>query len=165
MSRSYLVPNRLEDVIFLIQFLGLREDFCLTAGNKSVRRPRSAASWSEVCDDHPEFFEATQDKSVYLSVRFHLGEARKREPIDLAAVQELIKNALEIHERQFKTDCDEKERSFKRETDEKNRTFLTDKEFHDRNVQKWKNVREWLTLVGALIAGAAGIVQLIRSLQ
>src|SRR4051812_27707155 len=113
MSRPYLVTNRLEDVIFLIQFLGLREDFCLTAANQSVRQPRSAASWAEVCVDHPEFFEATKDKSVYLSVRFHLGEARKREPVSLAVVQELIQNALDIHERQFKADCDEKERRFK----------------------------------------------------
>src|SRR3954451_3367931 len=94
MPRPYLVPGRLEDVIFLIQFLGLREDFVLTAANKSMRKPRSAEAWADVCADHPEFFDVTQDRSVYLNVRFHLGEARTREPVALSIVQDLIRNAI-----------------------------------------------------------------------
>ena len=64
---------------------------------------------------------------------------------------------MEIHERQFKADCDEKERRFKTETDEKNRKFQIDKEAHDQNVQKWRNFREWLTLAGALAGNQRGL--------
>ena len=63
-----------------MQFLGLREEFVLTAANKSVRKPRSAANWTELCYDHPEFFEVLPESgTVYLSIRYHIGELRKRE--------------------------------------------------------------------------------------
>jgi len=169
-SRSYLIKNRLEDVILMIQFLGLRKSYSLRDNNKEMsengKGPRSAGTWADVCRDHPEFFEVTKDRSSSLSVRFHLGEeSGQYDPVPLADVQQLIKNALEIHERQFKVFCDENERKFKTETDEKNRKFLLDKEEHDRRVQKWRNIREWLTMIGATIAGGAALINLIWSFK
>jgi len=102
-TRHYLTDNRLEGVIYLIQYLGLRKDNSLAADNESVIKPKSAKNWELLCREHPEFFNVTKRGSVSLSVRDDT-----KQPVELSVVQELIKTAMEIHERQFKVDCDEK---------------------------------------------------------
>lgn len=110
------------------------------AANNSVRKPTSAATWTELCGQHPEFFDIYGDVgTVYLSIRYHLGEARKREPVPLPDVQQLVKNALEIHQRQAEAA----------------------KMDHEEKTAAGKALREWGTLLAASIAAIAGIAQML----
>lgn len=109
----YLKSRRLEDVIFLIQYLGRGEHASFEAADKQpivldYHTPNSAENWLTVANDHPEFFRiagATPQKRVYLWHRFYeKGEKDKRPPLNFSQVQELVENALKIHERQVKQD-------------------------------------------------------------
>jgi hypothetical protein len=148
MARPYLIQDRLEDVILLVQYLGLGKAYAIEKDTKidGALSPRSAGTgegWAVVGKDHPEFFSVTKAGTTRLALRLFLSEGGKPDKIELSDVQQLIKNALEIHERQFKVDCDA----------------------NNQRVQKWRDVREWLTMIGAMIAGTAGIVQLMRNLH
>jgi hypothetical protein len=111
-SLPYLKPHRLEDVIFLIQYLGRGDNACFRSdGNEKPPKmlddhtPRSPGSWLEVAKDHPEFFRiagATPTKEVYLWHRFY--QQAPRPPLDILQVQQVVDNALKIHERQVKQD-------------------------------------------------------------
>jgi hypothetical protein len=112
-SLPYLKPGRLEDVIFLIQYLGREDEAYFEADDKEEKvldyhTPKSLGNWLRVADDHPEFFRiagSTEKKSVYLWHRYYeKGEKNKRPPLNFSQVQALVDNVLKIHERQVKQD-------------------------------------------------------------
>jgi hypothetical protein len=105
MSRAnYLKPNRLEDVIILIQHLGLGPYSLAANANPEGQQVRSAKSWSKLSSEHPEFFRITQGGAVTLSYRYYLRvpDGHNPERLSIETVQELVKNAMDLHDRQAK---------------------------------------------------------------
>lgn len=100
----YRHANRLEDVIFLIQYLGLDESYSLKKGtNPHDTAPRSGTDWSAVAQDHPEFFRVEKTGSVTLALRYFLGEGeRTRQPLSIDVIQKLVENAVVLQEQQAK---------------------------------------------------------------
>ena len=108
----YLKPRRLEDVIFLIQFLGRGQHASFESdGNEmptlalDYHTPQSEKSWLAVAKEHPEFFRVAGDtpmKTVYLWHRYY--QPAPRPQLDFSQVQQVVDNALKIHERQVKQD-------------------------------------------------------------
>jgi hypothetical protein len=111
-SLPYLKPRRLEDVVFLIQYLGRGDNASFQSDGAENppkpldgHTPRLTEHWLEVAKDHPEFFRvagATSTKEIYLWHRFY--QKAPRPPLDFAQVQQVVDNALKIHERQLKQD-------------------------------------------------------------
>lgn len=101
---AYLDGNRLEDVIFLIQYLGLGESFSLADGVTPFSvSPSSAKRWSDIARDHPEFFRLTEANTSALSLRYYLRQVGGNPaPISIDLVQQLVQNAMALHERQAK---------------------------------------------------------------
>ena len=65
--------------------------------------PRSATTWSAIAKEHPEFFRLTDANSTLLSLRHYLGAGGGNPPpLPADTVQTLVKNAMELHERQAK---------------------------------------------------------------
>jgi hypothetical protein len=103
----YANPDRLADVMAMIQVLALhkyrhRSDKGLRAEMQGP--PRSASTWIDVAQQHPEFFRV--DDKVRLGVSLvatHVlpkNEEDKRElPAGFVAV--LLKTAIELHDRQL----------------------------------------------------------------
>jgi hypothetical protein len=101
---AYLKPNRLEDVIFLIQYLGLGKAYGLEDGTEADGIiPRSVCNkkWSDIAEDHSEFFRLTDKKTCTLALRYYLRNGGTP-PLKIELVQELIKTAMTLHERQAK---------------------------------------------------------------
>ena len=65
--------------------------------------PRSASDrqWSSVAREHPEFFLVTERQTTRLAFRFY---CRKDQPdrLRIEDVQQLVQNAMALHERQVK---------------------------------------------------------------
>lgn len=133
MKDPYLNRNRLEDVIFLIQYLGLGKNYSLAKGKKADNvDPRSAAdSWELLAKDHPEFFRVMESGAVTLSLRYYCGEGEgNRAPIAVALVQQLVETAISLSERQAK---------------------------------RSEVLKVWGTFIAALVAAVLSIVQLFLS--
>jgi Flp pilus assembly protein CpaB len=105
--RPYINPGRLADVLALIQVLALddrthRSESGLSRELQVV--PRSAASWLDVADEHPEFFRVAKGKKSPLSlVARHVlpeddDEERRVLPADFTRT--LLETALELHDRE-----------------------------------------------------------------
>lgn len=127
---AYLIPNRLEDVIFLIQYLGLRESATLSAEASVETDPRSpgCTKWWQVAKDHPEFFRVMRDSNtINLNMRYALAGSGKKEPLKVELIQDLVKIAMAIQERQAK------------------------------RVEVW---RGRITLIAAVVAAVVGVVEL-----
>jgi hypothetical protein len=111
-SLPYLIPRRLEDVIFLIQYLGRGPQASFVSDGREEKprplddhTPKSTRNWLDVAKDHPEFFRvagAKETKTTYLWHRWY--QNAPYPALDLSPVQETIDNALKIHERQVKQD-------------------------------------------------------------
>ena len=106
---AYLRAHRLEDVIFLIQYLGMGEHYSLEFDGKPPEgvSPRSSTDkdnkWVSVAKEHPEFFRVTPDKSISLTQRYyHKNGEGKRVPLQVDEVQRLIQNAISLQDRQAK---------------------------------------------------------------
>lgn len=95
--------HRLEDVLFLIQYLGLGQHYRLEKGGE-MDGPRSSNSWELLARDHPEFFRVMESGSVTLSLRYYQREmdGSNPQPLELELVQQLVQNAFALHERQAK---------------------------------------------------------------
>jgi len=128
---QYLRPGRLENVITLIQHLGLGKNYSLKKGSKALRPPSSRRneSWEAIARGHPEFFKVSKNDSVTLSIRYYQqSENRKRPRLGIDVVQQLVNNAIALHERQVKRS------------------------------EVWK---AWGTFIAAIVAAGTGVVQLI----
>jgi hypothetical protein len=107
---EYLIPRRLEEVLALIQVLGLDEEYTRRS-EKSLERdlqgkPRSAENWKELAKQHPEFFRVNEKHEFPISLVARDVSARnadgRRLPLSVDFVQELLKTAREMHSIQLK---------------------------------------------------------------
>ncbi|MCX5643781.1 MAG: hypothetical protein NTZ17_03710 [Phycisphaerae bacterium] len=102
----YVNPDRLADVMALIQVLALhkyshRSDKELT--DEMQGPPRSASAWKEIAQQHPEFFRVNDEERLGVSlVSRHVlpkDENGTRElPSDFASM--LLQTAIGLHDRQ-----------------------------------------------------------------
>ncbi len=108
---TYAKPERLTDVMALIQVLALDEYTHRT--EKNLREelqqdiPNSAATWTEVAEQHPEFFRVNPKSGHPISlVSRHVmtkDPASKRRPtLDGQFVESLLSAAVDIHDRQVR---------------------------------------------------------------
>lgn len=123
---SYLVNGRLADVLALIQVLALDERAHRSEdGLRSELQgpPRSAETWPQVAERHPEFFRVrpTGEHRISLVAR-HVTpkEEGGRPPLDPEYTSRLLNLAVELHDREL------------------------------RRSQHW---HVWVPLIGILIAG------------
>lgn len=108
-SNRYFEEYRLADVIRLIVSLAIEENSFRTFGGveSSLRsKPKSAENWSQIADEHPEFFRFNKGRtSITLLFRYlrqpNLKEGEKRDPLSVKETQKLIDQAIEIHDRQI----------------------------------------------------------------
>jgi hypothetical protein len=106
-SQAYLSPGRLEDVLALIQVLGL--DGPTHRGEKALQEalegtPQSVRTWTEVAKAHPEFFRVypgKEDLSVSLVARHTVGGEEGRE-FSRALIGHMIDAAIKIHDSQLR---------------------------------------------------------------
>jgi hypothetical protein len=103
----YTNPNRLADVMALLQVLALhsyrhRSD----KGLKDTMRgsPSSASTWQEIAQQHPEFFRVDDDAKLGISlVARHVlpkDESGKRE-LPSNFLSTLLQTAINLHDRQI----------------------------------------------------------------
>ena len=114
----YLEPGRLEDVLALIQVLGLDslsyrsesgvEEDDGSGGLQSELQgsPTSAKKWTELAKQHPEFFRVNESKKYPLSLvcrhAIYQKSKGKNTEVPLELVQGLMQTAIELHERQIR---------------------------------------------------------------
>jgi hypothetical protein len=111
-EREYARPERLADVMALIQVLALdhkdthRSETGLCKDLQGS--PRSADTWQSVAKDHPEFFRVNPEpgkKHIVSLIARHVSprrEDRKRGPLSAEFVGNLLRSAVDIHDRQVR---------------------------------------------------------------
>lgn len=108
----YLIDNRLQDVVALLQLLALYHDYDLEPNKlrqKIARTPRSANDWGVVLRDHPEFFRESENAGDYCLVlrRAQMKDPNgKRPPLDSSQLNMLIDTAIHLqkHELEMRKD-------------------------------------------------------------
>jgi len=106
-STSYLSEGRLADVLALIQVLALdvhahRSEDGLTSELQGP--PRSAASWPQIAERHPEFFRTspTGENRVSLVARHVMPRSEEGRPsLPSDYVSKLMELAVELHDREL----------------------------------------------------------------
>jgi len=103
-SRQYIKPGRLEDVIALIQVLGL--DKSVNRGENALQMvlmgpPQSAGAWSELAGWHPEFFRVTAAGSVALIARHLTSSGDEGLALSPEYIHGLVEAAIRIHQGQL----------------------------------------------------------------
>jgi hypothetical protein len=109
-SRAYLGDGRLEDVMALIQLLGLAADVQRT--EKSIQgerglmsKPQSADSWTTIARIHCEFFRVYpstgEDGPVISLVSRRLLSPEDRKAFPPEFVKGLMESAIRLHENQL----------------------------------------------------------------
>jgi hypothetical protein len=107
-DKEYLVPNRLGDVLALIQVLALDEHSHRSEDglNSELQGPpKSAGAWTDVARKHPEFFRVRPESTHGVSlVSRHVlpkdEQGVRRLPSDF--VGQLIAAAVDLYDRQVK---------------------------------------------------------------
>ena len=100
-EREYAEPERLADVMGLIQVLALDEKSGRTEDgltNELQGGPRSSSTWVKLARDHPEFFRVSQKQSVFLIARYVTPD-RTLTPEFTSG---LLQAAIDIHDRQVR---------------------------------------------------------------
>ena len=107
-EKEYARPERLADVMALIQVLALDEKAHRSSdGLRSELQghPRSAKSWELIAEAHPEFFRVNVDREHGVSlISRHVtpkGDAGRRE-LSPEFVGNLLRAAVEMHDRQVR---------------------------------------------------------------
>ncbi len=103
----YTNPNRLADVLALIQVLALakyrhRSDKGITKEMQGP--PRSGSSWKEIAQQHPEFFRVSETEELGVSlVATHVlpkdPNGNRELPPDFVSI--LLQTAINLHDRQL----------------------------------------------------------------
>jgi len=111
--RKYTNPDRLADVLALLQMLALDKDD--RSSEQEVRielgLARSAERWTSIAEQHPEFFRvraanptdphSTTDNKTRLSLLArHALPSDRRNPFPIDFVEALIKTAIDLHDRE-----------------------------------------------------------------
>ncbi len=111
-EREYARPERLADVMALIQVLTLAEHS--HRSEKGIRTelqgpPRSVDSWEALARDHPEFFRVLESGTYtvallarHVDVPETEGRPRPRAPLPADFVGNLLNSAVDIHDRQVR---------------------------------------------------------------
>ncbi len=100
-EREYAQPERLADVMALIQVLAFDEHSHRSEEglqSKLQGTPLSSSSWKEVAQAHPEFFRVTGKPSMSLVAR-HVMPDRTLSPEFTSG---LLQVAIEMHDRQVR---------------------------------------------------------------
>lgn len=108
--KSYLAPGRLQDVMALIQVLGLdehahRSEDGLQSELQGI--PRSGATWAEVAQAHPEFFRVRPEGEHRVSlVSRHVTPKNEKDVRQLPPefIGKLLQAAIDLHDRQVRRD-------------------------------------------------------------
>ncbi len=106
-SQEYLNRGRLEDVIALIQVLGL--DRAISRGERALQEvlrgaPNSAKSWTDLSKQHAEFFrvyDGTRGHSISLIARYLTGNGEDGPALSSEYITGLIDAAVHIHQGQI----------------------------------------------------------------
>ncbi len=107
-EREYAQPERLADVMALIQVLALdRDTHRSEAGlqDELQGNPQTAKSWTDLANLHPEFFRVKTEGTRRTSlVARHVTPmtSKSREPLSAEFVESLLKAAIDIHDRQVR---------------------------------------------------------------
>ncbi|MEK6321213.1 MAG: hypothetical protein AABN33_05965 [Acidobacteriota bacterium] len=105
---QYLQPGRLADVLALIQVLAMdehahRSEDGLTSELQGA--PRSAKTWPEVAQKHPEFFRVKPDGEHRVSlIARHVTpkDESGRRPFPADYTSKLLQLAVELHDREVR---------------------------------------------------------------
>jgi hypothetical protein len=114
-EREYARPERLADVMALLQVLALAHR-ATHRSEEELRKelqgsPRSADTWKSVAKDHPEFFRVNPDPDktdknhIVSLIARHVSPKRedgKRGPLTDEFVGNLLRSAVDIHDRQVR---------------------------------------------------------------
>lgn len=108
-DNSYLIPNRLSDVIRLIIVLAVdRTNFRTEDGLLKALQdhPNSAETWLGLAKDHPEFFRFNKENtSIILLMRYlmqrDVQEGELRPPLTIDQTQKLTDQAIALHDKQL----------------------------------------------------------------
>jgi hypothetical protein len=110
-EREYAQPARLADVMALIQVLALdpathRTEYWLERELQGKPRSHGADSWASLAEAHPEFFRVDRESEYPISlIARHVQEdigGGKRPPLPPDFVGNLLRSAVEIHDRQVR---------------------------------------------------------------
>ena len=105
---QYHDPQRLADVLALIQVLGMDEHTHRSESGLASELqgpPQTAKTWPEIAQQHPEFFRVKPDGEhrVSLIARHVVPEdAAGRHPISADHVSKLLELAVELHDREVR---------------------------------------------------------------
>ena len=106
---QYLIPDRLADVIRILVVLAVdKHSFRSEVGLEGILRgkPKSAISWLELANEHPEFFRFNKEQtSIVLLIRFlqkvDVTEGELREPLTVEQTEKLVDQAIALHDKQL----------------------------------------------------------------
>lgn len=107
-KKLYLKPNRLADVLALIQVLAFDEKAKRSVNGLESElqgKPKSAKSWKDIVIDHPEFFRfnkkaykaegRNEANAICLIVR-HVSDA----PVSADLVKKFFETAIQLHDKE-----------------------------------------------------------------
>lgn len=108
--KSYTQPGRLQDVMALLQVLGLDEQSHRSEDGLQSElqgKPRSGPLWVEVAQEHPEFFRVKPEGEKRVSlVSRHVTPKNEKEIRQLPPefIGKLLQAAIDLHDRQIRRD-------------------------------------------------------------
>lgn len=103
----YLKTNRLADVLALIQVLALDKDSHRSESGLKTEfkvNPKSAESWKEVAEEHPEFFRVSEENTYNISLisRHVTPKTDNIRNLPEGFLGKLMETAIELHDKQLK---------------------------------------------------------------
>jgi hypothetical protein len=104
-SQKYSKPDRLGDVLALIQVLAL--DPYAHRSESGIKDelqgpPRSSASWKDLAHEHPEFFRVANDDKLSISlVARHVAPGENGRKLEIDFIGKLIEAAIGLHDREM----------------------------------------------------------------
>ena len=103
----YLKPNRLADVLALLQVLALDKNAHRSEKgllNDLKVKPKSSTTWQEVAQEHPEFFRVSDDDQFNISLisRHAIPSKGKIKEIPDGFLAVLFETAIQLHDKQMR---------------------------------------------------------------